>query len=60
MPLYHANEIDDNVIACKLRGENQKPISRFDQITFTRDESGNVSALVLHQHGRDQTAARVE
>jgi hypothetical protein len=30
------------------------------QITFTRDESGNMSALVLHQHGRDQTADRLE
>jgi hypothetical protein len=30
------------------------------QITFVRDESGNVSSLILHQHGRDQVAVRVE
>lgn len=30
------------------------------QITLTRNESGYVSSLILHQHGRDQTAVRVE
>jgi uncharacterized protein DUF3471 len=30
------------------------------QLTFTRDASGNVSGLVLHQFGRDRTARKVK
>lgn len=30
------------------------------QVSFVRDASGNVSALVLHQGGRDQTAPKVK
>ena len=30
------------------------------QITFVKDESGRVTALILHQGGRDQTAKRIK
>jgi hypothetical protein len=30
------------------------------QITFTRDTTGRVSGLILHQYGRDRFAKRVE
>jgi hypothetical protein len=30
------------------------------QITFTRDTSGEVSGLILHQYGRDRLAKRIE
>lgn len=30
------------------------------QVSFIRDETGTVSALILHQHGQEQLAARIE
>jgi CubicO group peptidase (beta-lactamase class C family) len=30
------------------------------QVTFESDEAGKVTAMILHQNGRDQRAARVE
>lgn len=30
------------------------------QITFVKDENGRVTALILHQGGRDQTAKRIK
>ena len=30
------------------------------QLTFVRDQSGTVESLILHQHGRDQPAARLD
>ncbi len=29
------------------------------QVTFTRDENGPVTGLVLHQYGRDRRAAKI-
>ena len=30
------------------------------QVTFTRDPSGNVSGLVLHQYARDRPARKIK
>jgi hypothetical protein len=41
-------------------GSNDFFVNEVDaQVTFTRDASGTVTGLVLHQYGRDRLAPKV-
>jgi hypothetical protein len=63
--------LEDNQLQVKLGDQPRVPVypesgSKFyykvvdAQISFVRDEAGAVSELILHQHGREQLAARIE